>query len=99
MTRVVLSPTTIAGDSATGIKITTTIPEGAEGNDKPLVSTREIWTSTDLKIVLEEVSDSPREGFHKMEVTSLTQGTPDPSLFQVPSNYTVKVETRHRGGK
>jgi hypothetical protein len=98
-TRVVLSPTTIAGVSATGVKTTITVPEGAEGNDKPLVSTREVWTSSTLKIVLEEISDSPREGFHKMEVTSLTQGAPDASLFQVPSNYTVKVETRHRGGQ
>jgi hypothetical protein len=97
---VTLSPKTIAGDSATGVKLTTTIPAGAEGNDKPLVSTRELWTSADLKIPLLEISDSPREGFHKMEVTSLTQGSPDVTLFQVPANYTLKVESRHgRGGR
>jgi hypothetical protein len=98
VTRTVLSPTTIAGDSATGLKITTTIPAGAEGNNNPLVSTREVWTSTDLGIVLQETSDSPRDGTHKFEVTSLNNGEPNTSLFQVPSGYTVKVETRHRPG-
>jgi hypothetical protein len=97
VTTVQLSPKAIAGDSATGVKTTITIAAGAEGNDKPLVSTREIWKSTDLGIVLEEISDSPREGSHKMEVTSLTQGTPDATLFQVPPGYTVKVQSRHRG--
>ncbi len=98
VTRTVLSPTTIAGDSATGVKITTTVPAGAEGNNNPLVSTREVWTSTDLGIVLQETSDSPREGTHTFEVTSLTKGEPNASLFQVPSNYTVKAESRHRPG-
>jgi len=96
VTRTVHSPTTIAGDSATGVNITTTVPVGAEGNNNPLVSTREVWTSTDLGIVLQETSDSPREGTHRFEVTSLTKGEPNASLFQVPSGYTVKVETRHR---
>jgi len=97
VTTVQLSPKTIAGDSATGVKTTITIATGAEGNDKPLVSTREVWKSTDLGSLLEEISDSPREGSHKMEVTSLTQGSPDATLFQVPQGYTVKVESRHRG--
>jgi hypothetical protein len=90
-----LTPKIIAGVNATGTKTTITIPAGAEGNDKPLVSTREVWKSTALGIVLLEISDSPREGFHKMEVTSLTQGTPDSSLFAVPQGYTVKQQTRH----
>jgi len=97
MTRATLSPQSIAGVNATGVKTVMTIPVGAEGNDQPLVSTREVWTSPDLKIVLLEKSDSPRDGSHTTEVTSLTPGAPDSALFQVPSNYTVKTETRHRG--
>jgi hypothetical protein len=90
-----LTPKLIAGVNATGTKTTVTIPVGAEGNDKPLVSTREVWKSSALRIVLLEISDSPRDGFHKMEVTSLSQGTPDASLFAVPQGYTVKQQTRH----
>lgn len=97
VTRTTLSPQTIAGVNATGVKTVITIPAGAEGNDAPLISTREVWTSPDLKIILLEESDSPRDGSHKTEVTSLTPGTPDSTLFQVPQGYTVKPLTRHRG--
>jgi len=97
VTTTTLTPKSIAGVTADGVKTTVTVPAGAEGNDKPLVSTREVWTSPELKIVLLETSESPRDGFHKLEVTTLTQGTPDPTLFQVPQGYTVKVQTRHRG--
>jgi hypothetical protein len=79
------------------VKTVITIPAGAQGNDKPLVSTREVWKATDLKIVLLETSDDPREGSHKTEVTSLTPGAPDSTLFQAPQGYTVKTQTRHRG--
>jgi len=97
VTKTTLSPQSIAGVNATGVKTVVTIPTGAEGNSAPLVSTREVWTSPDLKILLLEKSDSPRDGSHKTEVTSLTPGAPDSALFQVPSNYTVKTETRHHG--
>jgi hypothetical protein len=97
VTRVALAAKTIAGVPAEGFSITTTIPAGAEGNDKPLVSTREVWTSTDLKIVLLETSDSPRDGSHKMEVTSLSENEPNPSVFQVPQGYTVKQEKGRHG--
>jgi hypothetical protein len=97
VTRTTLPTQTIAGVSAEGEKTTITVPAGAEGNSQPLVSTREVWTSTDLKIVLLEKSDDGRDGLHKTEVTSLTPGAPDPTLFQVPQGYTVRTETRHRG--
>ena len=97
VTRTPLPPQTIAGVSADGVKTTRTIPAGTEGNDKPLVSTREIWTSTSLKIILLEKSDDPRDGSHKTEVTALNQNEPDPTLFQIPQGYTLKTETGHRG--
>jgi hypothetical protein len=97
VTHETLTGKSIAGVYATGEKTTITVPAGTEGNDKPLVSTREVWTAQDLKIVLLETSDGPREGFHKVEVTSLTTGEPDPTLFQVPAGYTVTQQTRHRG--
>ncbi len=92
-----LGTKTLDGVTATGVKTTMTVPAGAEGNDKPLVSWREVWTAPDLKLVLLETSDNPRAGFSKVEVTSLTIGDPDSTLFQVPSGYTVKTEGRHRG--
>jgi hypothetical protein len=97
VTRTTLPVQSIAGVNAEGVKTTMTVPVGAEGNDKPLISTREVWTSTDLKIVLLETSDDPRDGSHKTEVSSLTPGEPDPTLFQVPSGYTLKTQPNHRG--
>lgn len=96
VTRVTLPAKTIAGVTAEGVKTTITIPAGAEGNDKPLVSTREVWTSTNPKLLLLEISDSPRNGLQKMEVTSLSLNDPDPTLFRPPSNYTVRQQTRHQ---
>jgi hypothetical protein len=97
VTKTALPSQTIAGVSAEGFKTTMTIPAGAEGNDKPIVSTREVWTSTDLKIVLLEKSDDPRDGSHKTEVTALNPNSPDPTLFQIPAGYTVKTENGRRG--
>jgi hypothetical protein len=41
---------TIAGVYAEGIRIARTIPEGAEGNDRPMIRVNETWRSTELKI-------------------------------------------------
>jgi len=97
VTRTTLPAQSIAGVNAEGVRTTITIPAGTQGNDKPLVSVREVWTSPDLKIVLLETSDDPRDGSRKTEVNSLTPGEPNPTLFQVPQGYTVKTQTRHRG--
>jgi hypothetical protein len=95
VTRTTLPAQSLAGVNAEGVRTTVTIPAGTQGNDKPLVSVREVWTSTDLKIVLLETSDDPRDGSHKTEVNSLNPGEPNPTLFQVPQGYTVKTQTRH----
>lgn len=97
MTKTTLPAQTLAGVNAEGVRTTMTIPAGTQGNDKPLVSVREVWTSPDLKIVLMETSDDPRDGSRKTQVNSLNPGAPDPNLFQVPQGYTVKTQTRHRG--
>lgn len=97
VTRTTLTPTQIAGVEADGIRTTTTVPAGVEGNSQPLVSVREVWTSPELKIVLQETSQDPREGSRQLQTTSLTPGTPNPELFQLPQGYTVKTQTRHRG--
>ena len=97
MARTTLAAQSIAGVNAEGVRTTMTIPAGAQGNDKALVSTHEVWRSTDLKIVLQETSDDPRRGTQSMQVTKLTPGEPNPAMFEIPQGYTVKTETRHRG--
>jgi len=92
-----LGPQAVSGLSATGTRITQTIPAGAIGNQQPLEIVRETWISTDLKVpVLIKTSD-PRFGNTTMQLTNIVRAEPDPSLFQIPSGYTVDVKTSGAG--
>jgi hypothetical protein len=84
----------VNGISAQGTLTTRTIPAGAIGNEKPVVITVERWYSPDLQMnVLIKRSD-PRTGDNVFQVTNVVRTEPDASLFQVPSDYTLKA-----GGK
>jgi hypothetical protein len=90
-----LGTKSILGLQAVGTKVTRTIPAGQIGNAKPIVVTTERWMSSELQIPLSIVHSDPMMGTMTTTVTSITRGEPDPSLFQVPSDYTV--ETGRRG--
>jgi|HubBroStandDraft_1064217.scaffolds.fasta_scaffold38339_3 hypothetical protein len=83
---------TIAGVYAEGRRVTRIRPPGTVGNDKPLVSVRDQWVAQDLKILLASSLDDPR---HKQvdQVTQLERSEPDPGLFTIPSDFTVKDVT------
>jgi hypothetical protein len=81
---------------AEGVRTTTTLPAGMMGNDRPIVTVSETWTSPDLKIVLLQTTDDPRSGLHTIEVTDLDRNEPDPSLFQVPAGYTIKEQSSNQ---
>jgi len=94
-----LGTRTVEGVSADGSRTKDVIPAGTIGNDKDLVSTRETWYSSDLKIVLSSVRSDPRFGEVRYSLTNIQVRDPDPSLFQVPAGYTVEhvpvhIETR-----
>jgi len=80
---------TIAGVYAEGRRVTRTRPPGSIGNDKVIVSVSERWVSPELKILLESSMDDPREKQARL-VTQLNRAEPDPSLFTIPSDFTVK---------
>ena len=46
--------------------------------------------SDDLKVPLKTTITDPRMGTVTMELTNINRSQPDPSLFQVPADYTVK---------
>ena len=89
-----LGSKTINGLVATGTQITDTIPAGAIGNAEAIQSVREIWISTALSVPVLVTTNDPRFGTSTMELTNVSQGEPDASLFQIPSNYTVTTESR-----
>jgi hypothetical protein len=84
-----LGTRTLEGVLASGNRTTTTYPVGFVGNDRPFSETTEIWTSTDLgMIVLMKISD-PRTGDTTTAMTNISRAEPDPSLFQVPPDYQI----------
>jgi hypothetical protein len=80
----------INGVQAEGTRYTRTIPAGAIGNQNPIVITSERWFSSDLQIVVLSKRTDPRAGETITQLTNIQRGEPEASLFQVPSDYTVK---------
>jgi hypothetical protein len=85
-----LGTQSVEGVIAKGTRITRTIPAGEMGNDMPIVITTETWFSPDLKVLVMSKSSDPRMGETTYKLTNLIRGEPDPTLFQIPADYTVK---------
>jgi len=84
-----LGTQTIEGVQATGTKSVLTIEAGAIGNDQAIQIVSEEWYSPDLKTVVLSKKSDPRFGDVVYSLTQINRAEPDPTLFQVPSNYTV----------
>jgi hypothetical protein len=87
----------VNGVSAQGKSITHTVPAGAMGNAQPLVSTSETWYSPDLQVVVASKHNNPVSGQSNYALTNIQRTAPNASLFQVPSDYTIKDEPAGRG--
>jgi hypothetical protein len=87
-----LGTQTMEGIVAKGTKITHTIAAGDIGNDLPLVITTETWYSPDLKVLVMSKSSDPRMGETTYKLTNLSRTEPDPGLFQIPADYTIKEQ-------
>jgi hypothetical protein len=60
------------------------------GNDLPIIITTETWFSPELKVLVMSKSSDPRMGETTYKLTNLSRAEPDPTLFQIPADYTVK---------
>ncbi|MGA7238493.1 MAG: hypothetical protein WBY44_22610 [Bryobacteraceae bacterium] len=85
-----LGTQTINGVSATGTRITRTIPAGAEGNSMAIQIVHETWMSDDLKVPVMIKHTDPRSGTSTTQLTNILRAEPDASLFTVPAGYTVQ---------
>ena len=72
----------------------TTIPAGEQGNDRPIETTDEYWTTRDSTMMMLHIFDDPRAGHTVTEVTELIRGEPDPSLFAPPPGYKLVEQVR-----
>jgi hypothetical protein len=85
-----LGTQTINGVQAQGRRITRVIPAGREGNDQPITVTTELWNSSELRTDVLQITDDPRSGNSRMELSDIDLTEPDPSLFQAPEGYTLQ---------
>jgi len=85
-----LGKQSIEGVLVTGKRVTTTIPTGKVGNDRPIVVVHEEWWSPELKVLVKTTDNDPRSGEQTMELQGLARTDPDAALFQAPAGYQVK---------
>jgi|GEM_PF-6644548 len=89
-----LGSRTIAGIEASGSRYTETLSAEETGSETPIKIVHEHWMSVDqTHKTLMIVTDDPRTGRLTWEVTSITLGPPDPSLFTPPTDYTIVDES------
>jgi len=79
----------IQGVNATGKRVTHTVAAGVEGNDRAIQVVTETWYSPDLQLVVVSKTSDPRFGDSVYQLTNITRAEPDPTLFTVPSGYTL----------
>lgn len=84
-----LGDQTIEGIHVTGTRVTTTIPAGKMGNEKPIKVTSERWYSPELKVTVMTKHEDPWAGELKTEFQNVNSSEPDPSLFTVPADYKI----------
>lgn len=92
-----LGTQTINGVTAQGTRYTRTIPAGQVGNEKPITIVSEVWFSPDLQMLVMSKRSDPRFGDTTYQLTNIQRTEPDPTLFQIPSDYTIKTRGPGKG--
>ena len=85
-----LGKQTMEGVEVDGTRITTTIPEGQIGNERPIEIVTEKWYSPDLQTNIMTRHSDPRFGTTTYQLKNINRTEPDKSLFQVPSGYKIE---------
>lgn len=75
-----------------GTRLTSTIPVGAMGNERPIEVVTERWYSQDIEATVLERFVDPRFGETTYRLVNVVRGDPSPDLFQVPQGYEVVVD-------
>lgn len=93
----------VNGVEAEGTQTTVVIPAGSIGNQQAITTVSQRWYSPELQIDVMTERNDPRFGDTTYQLTNIQQADPSPSLFQVPSDYTLQTgrpngRFRHPGG-
>lgn len=78
------------GVVAEGTRTTLTIPAGEVGNELPMDIVSETWYSPELQLVVSSKQTDPRFGESSFRMININRSAPARTLFEVPSDYTVK---------
>lgn len=84
----------IEGVEAEGTRSTLTIAAGEIGNELPIQIVAERWYSPELQQVVMSKQTDPRFGETTYRLTNINRAEPSRSLFELPSDYTVKDAVR-----
>lgn len=79
----------IEGVQAEGMRITTTIPAGAIGNEREIVVINERWYSNDLQMIVLSKRVDPGFGEQTYRLTNINRSEPAVSLFSPPDGYQI----------
>ncbi len=80
----------IEGVEAEGTRTVRTIAAGEIGNERPIEIVSERWYSNELQMTVMTRTVDPRSGETTFRISGLQRGEPMRSLFEVPSDYTVR---------
>lgn len=81
----------IEGVQVQGTRTTITIPAGDIGNERPINIVDEQWYSPDLQMTIMTKHSDPRTGETTFALKNINRSSPPPTLFEVPSDYTVRT--------
>lgn len=84
-----LGEKSIEGVMSHGTRLTSTIPAGKIGNERPITVTTELWHSVELGIDMLKIHNDPWSGETTTKVTNISRTEPDKALFAPPGNYKV----------
>ena len=76
----------IEGVKVTGERSTWTIEAGKLGNEKPILITREVWTSPELSLTVHSRDFDPRSGEVLYRLHNIQRGEPDAALMRLPAD-------------
>ena len=92
-TQAALGEKAIDGIPVIGTRVKHHVRAGEYGNEQPIFITVENWFSPDLGVTLEDTQLSTIGGNVDYRLERITRSEPDATLFQVPPEYTRKLET------
>lgn len=87
-----------AGMDAVGTRETLTLATDVDGNNRPMISRKEIWYSPALQINLSSTRYSPKTGTDVLTVGEINLGEPPAALLSLPAGYRLVDERTAAGG-